>query len=259
MIAQRIEAGRVILEEVLQALGNRRFVRCPVDRSDDLETILQTTIAKGDPIRVVLLWGKGRKRQPDSAEQHAAQFMDRYAEGVQHAWWPGVRYSVLFADTHARLNGYDHTESLRYFQRARATLASVVEDFGFLSDLWGAEIGWDALARQAAALDGREWALLDSRMNLLSGAIRNSVRGEPERLARLYYVVRRVEAALLTRAFSGWLYATYEGPERDSVQPDLPSLHLYSWARGRSVRPWSAVIPEISCPQGANALQPCVA
>ena len=108
-------------------------------------------------------------------------------------------------------------------------------------------------------LDEREWTLLDSRMDLLTGATRNSVRGEPARLARLYYVVRRVEAGLLTRAFSGWLYGTYEGSERDSLQPDLPALHLYSWARGRSVRPWNAVIPEISCPEGANALQPCAA
>ena len=119
MIAQPIQTGRMAFQEVLQALGNRRFVRCSVDRSDDLEATLRTTFARCEPIQVVLLWGKGKKRQPDQAERYATRFLTRYAERVQRVWWPGVRYSVLFADTHAKLNGYDDAESMLYFQRAR--------------------------------------------------------------------------------------------------------------------------------------------
>jgi hypothetical protein len=259
MIAQPIQVDRAVFDEVIQALGNRRFLRCPIARSDDLEVAVRTALARSEPIEVVILWGKGNKRQPDLAEKYAARFLARYAERVRRTWSPGVRYSALFADTHARLNGYGDAESQFYFRKVRSILGSVVDKFGFLSDLWGTEINWDALARRAAVLDDREWVLLDARMNLLRGAVRHSVRGDPVRLARLYYVVRRAEARLLARAFPGCLYGTYEGAERDSLQPDLPVLHIYSWARGRSVRPWNAAIPEARCAEDANALEPCAA
>ena len=247
------------VSDVLQALGGRRFVRAPLRWSRSLESALWNSLRERTPLRIVILWGKGRKDWPDSYESRTARFLAKYAKRVEAVWPAGIRYHVLFADTHAALNGYTATESSRYFAAVRTVLGEQ-NTFGSLSCLWQkGELSWQAMEQKAGEIKGDEWNEVNEQLNLVAAASRHSVSGKPERLARLYYVVRRAENRILANAFSGYLFATTEGPERSLVLPDLPVLHMFSWQRGRCAKPWNMADETPAPIETACELESCAA
>lgn len=243
--------------DVLQVLNSRRFVRAPLPWSPGLESALRGSSCDQMPLRILILWGKGRKVRPDSYERRTSAFLATFAKRIEAVWPAGVRYHVLFADTHAALNGYGVTEVSRYFAAVRSILGEH-NTFDTLSSLWHERgVTWRDMQRTLDAIEHSEWSRVDKQLNLVAAASRYGLWGSPERLARLYYVVRRAESQILADHFSGCLFATMEGPERRPVLPDLPVLHIYSWSRGRCAKPWNVVAGADTPCEATRELQLC--
>jgi hypothetical protein len=220
-------------------LNNPRFVRAPITLDKAWTRLLEQAVAIRAPIPVLLLWGKGPKEGPDGIDLCAVEFLCRYAAKVAAAWSPGVRFQVLFADTHAAINGYRAEETDVYFTEMRGLLDSVTDEFGTLSEVWRrARRDWTTQIRLEAGLTDESWQDVARSLGLVEAAKRHARVGPPEAVARRYYCLRRAENQWLAEQYSEWAFATCESPERTVLLPALPVLHLYSWARGRCAKPW---------------------
>jgi len=165
-----------------------------------------------------------------------------YSERVARVWPAGLQYTVLFADTHAELNGYDRSQSERYF-RAVSRELRFVSTFGRLSDVWAAaDLSWNRLEKLMREQQLETERIVTS-LDLITAAKRHSLANDPERSARLYCVMRRAENRILAQTYSGYLYATSERRERAALYPEMAVLPLYSWGRGYCVKPWHANWP----------------
>lgn len=246
------------LGRIRHAMSGRRFLRSPLVWNERLERTVQRSLNDESPLRVLLLWGKGSKREPDRAEERAAELLVRYKQAVDAAWPPGLQYSVLFADTHAAANGYEARESNQYFSAVRAFLNATCFSFNLLSEAWDfGGLNWDHVRRYTQSLDDPIWDKLEIRLPLASAAARHSRIGDPEQAARLYVAVRLLENKILSRLFDGYLYATSDAPERWLLCPDLPILHMYSIARGRCGKPWFMTMPHSDEFQAAEPANRC--
>lgn len=166
---------------------------------------------------------------------------------------------MLFADTHAALNGYSGTASEEYFAAVRSMLGSQ-NTYGTLSSLWDrAGLTWDSVSQRVLGLKEGEWQEVDTALGLSAAAELHCVGGDPQWSARVYYVVRQAEGRILADAFSDCLYATSEGPDRHRLLPGLPVLHMYSWARGRCARPWNVATAHDTLSPVGGELASCAA
>jgi hypothetical protein len=186
-----------------------------------------------------MLWGKGRKQHVDRAEAETCELLLRYRERLTRIWPRAFTIRVLFADTHARINGYPAQEVDRYFQETRQLLENVTRDFGLLSDLW-AEVGIseDVVSRRAMHIEAH-WRDLDDHLRLTERAARYSLRSDPEECARTYAATRLLENEALDQMYGGWIYVTSDSHEMAPLLPSLPVIHLYSRARGYCEKPWN--------------------
>jgi L-tyrosine isonitrile synthase len=225
--------------EIIRTLSNRRFLRAPLLPTPALQDMIQGSVARGQALSAVLLWGAGTKCEPDLIERLSADFLARYAARVERVWSPGLRFRIVFADTHAEINGHDRFSIERYFSKVRSVLGNV-GDFDRLSRCWRfAGLSLPAIEQLEENMDPDEWRHADDQARLVEGAIRNCISGEPRRAARLYYVARREENRILPLLYPSALFVTFEAECRSFLLPDMARIHLFSWARGRCSRPWN--------------------
>ncbi|NNE10094.1 MAG: hypothetical protein HKN20_16150, partial [Gemmatimonadetes bacterium] len=89
----------------------------------------------------------------------------------------------------------------------------------------------------SAAFDDT-WAAHPLRADLTSAAERHYRGGDAERGARRYLGACIAETGPFGEKFDGSLFLSYNGPEFDACLPDLPTLHIFSYKKGKTVKPW---------------------
>lgn len=260
-IMQDTQTSRAV-SQIFDAIGSRRFLRSPLAKTAQLVEVVKRCISSDEPLRILLLWGKGHKACPDRAEHLACDFLYRYAKAIEAAWNPGVLYSVLFADTHAIANGHDPGESSRYFDSVRSILSPLCYSFNSLSCVWQ-DAGLNLSRVRMCAQTFEEtfemhWDAFAEQFGLISAAGRHSRSSNPEQAARLYAAMRILENRIISRVFNGFLYATSEHPSRELLFPNLPILSIYSTARGRCAKPWFTEMPMDSDLRNVEASEQCV-
>jgi len=247
-----------IAEKIEAVLDNPRFLRAPLDRSRSARTAIDAAVDRKLALPVLLFWGKGLKPLPDSSERQAVRFLARYSESVASVWPAGIAYHVIFADTHAVLNGHAPSVAASYFNAVRSLFGPVRARFESMSRLWRDDgVTWESVHVASRTLSGSAWRRIDEELELTRAASVHAQNRDPAWSARVYYVVRRRENEILSRHFAGWFHATSDSPTRRRLLPDLPTLHTYSMARGRCAKPWFQV--SSSAASAGSGVEPCAA
>jgi hypothetical protein len=218
-------------EKVLQAFNTWAFKREQPSDPRLMLDIIADSIARAKPVPFVLYWGKGPRSRLDLPDIECLDYLDALARRVRDMYEPGVAITLIFTDTHAKLNGHPPHSIGEYFagvevgarQRGFATcwlgdLTRTAEAAGHETD----DAPHDMLAKLSAC--AMKWYRGD---------------GTADQGALQYYRMNMVERRAVELAFPAAIFLTFNGSEYRSLFPErLPIFYMYSLRRGVSVKPW---------------------
>ena len=222
-------------EKVLQSFNTWAFKR---EQPSDPQLMLRTiarAIRLSRPLSFALYWGKGPRCGIAEPDIQCMDFLARFADRVKSAHAPGAMISLIFTDTHARLNGHPQSCIRTYFTHVQN--AARCRDFHtcWLGDLTGTP--------EIAAAMNRDDEMVPEpdTLSRLTASARKWYGGadSPEHGALIYYRMNMVEKRAVSLAFAGSIFVTFNGSELRSLFPEhLPIFYMYSLRRGVGVKPW---------------------
>jgi len=243
-----LQPKRPSAEKVLQSFNTWAFKR---EQPSDPQLMLCTiarAIRFSRPLSFALYWGKGPRCSIAEPDLQCMDFLARLADRVKSAHAPGAMISLIFTDTHARLNGHPPSCIRTYFTHVQN--AARRRDFHtcWLGDLIG-------MPEIAAAMNRNDEAVPEhDTWSRLTASARKWYRGadSPEHGALIYYRMNMVEKRAVNLAFAGSIFVTFNGSELRSLFPEhLPIFYMYSLRRGVGVKPW--FLPPEAAPCGSSS------
>ncbi len=235
----RPKQNKVCSDKVLQTFNTWAFKREQPSDLDLLRCFVASAIARNEPISFVLYWGKGPRRRVAQPELECLDFLTALTNRVGGGYGEGAKITLIFTDTHARLNGHC-TESARDYFGAVEELA---RERGFETCLLG------DLTRASNIHVSTEMAqnpASDEVLRDLTACATKWYRGGDtvEAGALKYYEINMVERRAVEIAFPHSIFVTFNGSKFRCLFPDrLPIFYMYSLRRGVAVKPW--FLPQI--------------
>jgi L-tyrosine isonitrile synthase len=221
-------------EQILQSFNTWAFKREQPTNANLMRPFIAAAIAEGRPISFVLYWGKGPRRRVAEPDLQCLDYVSELAARVASTYHHGAAITLIFTDTHARLNGHCADSIRDYFDAVDA----VARERGFttcrLSDLTRA-------VEDMPLEETAEAPVSDEVLQRLAACAAKWYRGNgsAEDGATKYYEMNMIEKRAVELAFPGSFFVTFNGSEFSALFPDrLPVFHMYSLRRGISIKPW---------------------
>lgn len=221
-------------EKVVRAFNSWSFKREQPDSPEQLNAVVRRSVLAGAPVSFVLYWGKGPRDEIAAADLQCINYLASLADRVRLAHAPGVRITLVFTDTHAKLNGHAREATLAYF--------SAVEEQARLSGFDACLLG--DLVVAARICRGPE-DITETPDPVIMRALRKSAarwyRGEggTEIGALEYYKSNMAEKRAVELAFPQSIFITFNGSALRKLFPEnMPVFYMYSLRRGVAVKPW---------------------
>jgi hypothetical protein len=218
-------------DKILQAFNTWAFKREQPTNPDLMEPVIAAAIAEGRPVPFCLYWGKGPRREVAEPDHQCLDYIGELATRVACAYEHGAAITLIFTDTHARLNGHGVDSMDDYFGGVEAEARAR----GFAT----CRLGDLTQAVDLATLD--ELPASEEVLRRLATCAAKWYRGDgsAEDGAVKYYEMNMIEKRAVEVAFPGSIFVTFNGSEFSALFPDrLPVFHMYSLKRGISVKPW---------------------
>jgi hypothetical protein len=223
--------SKVNADLVLRAFNTWAYKREQPDNIDILNRNIQAAIDTQTPLEFCLYWGKGPRSTISKAEIECLDYLSGMARRIQDVFSPGVKFTLIFTDTHARLNGHKPEAVQSYVDAVRSAAEARGFDGCFLSQLVA-----DA---EAAGCTPAPVPL--HLLDMLSVTAAKWYRGEGsiELGALRYLEANMIEKRAVEHAFPTATFVTFNGGEMRELFPDtLPIFYMYSLRRGFAVKPW---------------------
>jgi L-tyrosine isonitrile synthase len=236
--AKRPKAGssgrQVTADDVLNSFNTWAYKREQPSDPEKLHQVVAETLARGEPLSFVLYWGRGPREKLDAPDITCLEYLHSLGQRVNAAYAPGAALTLIFTDTHAKLNGYPVPETHRYF----AEIDAHAKQLGFssckLSQLTKAALdeGGPIEAVSEVPQDIRE-ILCESAAKWYHGG------ASIEQGALDYYNCNMIERRAVELAFPRSIFITFNGSKLLGLFPrGLPIFYMYSLRRGFGVKPW---------------------
>jgi hypothetical protein len=221
-------------QEILRAFNSWSFKREQPGSPELMLQVIARAVALSEPVPFVLYWGKGPRSAVAAADLECLEFIKILAHRVMMVHEPGAAITLIFTDTHARLNGHGQAAIAGYF----AAIDGAARQRAF-STCWLSQVVAENGA--AAAQEKTPEAAESSTLAALVASARKWFRGvgTPEEGALRYFRMNMDEKRAVERAFPNSIFITFNGSDLRSLFPDnLPIFYMYSLRRGTSVKPW---------------------
>lgn len=229
---------------VLRAFNTWAYKRQQPDNIEILQKNIETAIASRSPLEFCLYWGKGPRNTISKAEIDCLDYLSSMARRIEEEFAPGVKFTLIFTDTHAKLNGHTPEAIESYIRAMRDAAAARGFAACYLSQL----------VADAQAAGCRPAAVPLHLLDKLSITAAKWYRGEgtTDLGALRYLEMNMIEKRAVEHAFPTGTFLTFNGGEMRELFPDnMPIFYMYSVRRGVSVKPWFMEEP--------NAVQAVVA
>lgn len=222
----------VTAEQVLRAFNTRAFKREQPDNPDVMLRIISEALANNLPVPFVMYWGKGL-RPFDEPETVCLDFLFNMVGRVSKIYAPGAHVTLIFTDTHARLNGHSEQSILAYFQDLTVAAGQHGFEILLLSELM--------LAVDVTEQDHSKSLPSAELFSMLCASAAKWFRGKGtiEQGAIKYYQTNMLEKQVVERAFPDSIFVTFSGKDLRPLFPDhLPIFYMYSLRHGVCDKPW---------------------
>ena len=221
-------------DTILQSFNTWAFKREQPTNADLMRPFIAAAMAEDRPVSFVLYWGKGPRQQVAEPDLQCLDYLGELAARIASTYQHGAAITLIFTDTHARLNGHCEDSMDDYFRAVEAEARARGFTTCRLGDLTGAV--------EAMPLDETADApVSDEVLQRLAACAAKWYRGDgsAELGAMKYYDLNMIEKRAVELAFPASVFVTFNGSEFSALFPDrLPVFHMYSLRRGISVKPW---------------------
>jgi hypothetical protein len=221
-------------EKVLRSFNTWAFKReQPSDPKLMLQFISQA-IARKEPIKFVLYWGKGPRHDARAPEAQCLDFLANLASHVKAVYAPGAAIKLILTDTHAGLNGHSPDDIRRYFN----DIENLAGQRGFETCWMGRLV--EAAGSLAIAAPVDDIVSPETLSSLVASAGKwYRGGGTPEDGALKYFRMNLIEQRVVERTFPDAIFVTFNGSGLRSIFPQqMPIFYMYSLRRGVGVKPW---------------------
>lgn len=225
----------VSAEIVVATFNTWAFKREQPDNKQALVAQVSRAIALARPLSFVLYWGKGPRNAAGPKENACLEFLAQMQERIRSVYAPGARFTIVFTDTHAQLNGHTAVDYAAYFKSVRELLPATGFDTCHLG----------SIVRDARPLLGgfnpSQEELDPELLKNLVGSAKKWYRGggTAEFGALEYYRANLIERKAMELSFPDSIFVTFNGSDLRGLFPTkLPIFYMYSLRKGFAVKPW---------------------
>jgi len=221
-------------EEPLDVLKSKKFTRHAPFKVDKLIM---------SELKFVMLWGALGKRDVNEKDIKAIRLLADFRAKLESATRRTVRLSVILADRHSEMNGFEKGATYTYLDQVKILL----EEEGFstllLSSVWKKWRLDETQIRQLAQdIDIKNLELRSA----LEHASNKHFHGNGKEGHKIYYAMRKMESGFFEKEFEGFTFLTYNSPLFREILPDMPTLYMRS-RKGSSEAPWIPLEEDIVC------------
>lgn len=221
-------------EKVLRAFNTWAFKREQPEHPHLLLQVVTTAVARAEPLRFVLYWGKGPRCQIGPEDLECLDYLGSMTARVREAHAAGTAVTLILTDTHARHNGQPEESIASYF----ASIADEAVRRGLQTCRLSALV---ETAGEAATATAETGPVPEEVLASLAASAGKWYRGDgsAEDGALAYYRMNMAEKRAVEIAFPGAIFVTFNGSKLRCLFPaHMPVFYMYSLRRGVSVKPW---------------------
>ena len=239
---------------VLELLKSKEFCRAlPYTDGSVLDTVGRYVVGH-KPVKTVMLWGAGRKKHANWAEEEAFAMLHTLDEKAKEVYEPGLEIRILNTDTHGVFNWAEPEEVLSY----QADILKLAKDNSFAFSrlarlIWlkygicGDEILRACKSHSEISEKGPGWFNYVPNKDIYVEQAKKHHRPygveikddlDAKNYVKQYYMMRHLEKKPLELEFNDHLFLTFSDPRTRDTLPELPTAYLWSLKRGTSEPPW---------------------
>ena len=221
-------------EIVLKSFNTRAFKREEAYRSQRMLQLIAEAMAQREPLSFILYWGKGPRARLGAPELMCLDYIAGMGARIAPVHAPGAKFTVIFTDTHAELNGHGQPSIASYFEDLTKEAGQRGFDTCMLSELLRADADAAAIDAEALTVPPELFTeLCSSAAKWFHGS------GPVEEGAVRYYRANMVEKVAVDRAFPRSIFVTFSSSKMLPLFPDsLPIFYMYSVRHGICAKPW---------------------
>jgi L-tyrosine isonitrile synthase len=226
-------------QALVQSFNTWAFKRQQPSSLELLLSCARAAVSRQTPLEFILYWGKGQRSGLAEPDTECLSYLFSMTKRIEAVYAPGAQLTLLFTDTHARLNRHSVSSTEQYFHEVGAA----ARDFGFsfrrLSDV---------VAFAPRSLDEpKSICPPEETLAQLARCAAKWYLGDeiPEEAASTYFAMNMREKRAVERTFPRSIFTTFNGGQFRILFPDnMPIFYMYSLRKGCAVKPWFSTTNE---------------
>jgi L-tyrosine isonitrile synthase len=232
-------AAELASTRLVQSFNTWAFKRQQPSNLGLLRARALTAVTQRTPLEFVLYWGKGPRSEIAGPDIECLSYLVSMRQRIEAAHPAGAQFTLLFTDTHARLNRHSVVSSDQYFREVGAAAKSYSMSSRRLS-------GVVEFAPRGSA----EPAKMSPHPEILTRLTRCAAKwylGDEiaEDAASAYFSMNMSEKRAVERTFPSAVFATFNSSQFQALFPDnMPIFYMYSLKKGCAIKPWFMAIAE---------------
>lgn len=225
-------------EKIYHFLTKRKYNRGKPYLDEKLKEVIEESVAKNNPIKLIGFWGTGPKSKLNWADEESSKFLNDLNNEIKTIYPSGLEYTFIFADMHGLHNGYLKEDIDSYILDIR----KLFDKYSFksleLNALWDKHgITFEKINSIFNSKPDGWWDETSQRETIERNAKNRNKKGSPEIEAQKYFIMRELEKEMFLKEFPSYIFNAFSDPELQVVLPDMPTLYFYA-REGWSNAPW---------------------
>lgn len=228
-----------LVEKIYSILTKKRYCKDKHVKEKEVKQKIDFFVSTNSPIQLVGFWGVGPKSSANWADKESCVFLDRINKEIANFYPPAIEFTFIFAIEHGTHNGISKDTMESYINDIKKLFHQNSFHYLYLGALWDKyNISFEKIDELFQEQTSGWWEKIPVHEKLESQAKKHNHRLTAKEAAQKYVIMRNLEKEMLEKEFATAIFHTYSGSEFDSILPNLPTLHLYSYKKWQSNAPW---------------------
>jgi hypothetical protein len=234
----------VTAREAFAAINKQKFKRAQPRDADSIVRAFQARLLADMPLGFLSYWGVGTRSELAQVDLDALARLSELIDAARSVSGVDAVFDVLLAEVHPELNGKPRDRIARYHSAIRrecdrlgfrcVSEAEIWESAGLDVD----EILAEAEVTSAASLC-EQMGIGEEPLDRLRSASRRHAEGvDPELALRAYLLACAREREVVSKRFAGSILFTSSPPSFSFLNPNLPTMFIFSYRHGSTEKPW---------------------
>lgn len=216
------------VELIYKLITKREYKREKPLNSILLKKVISENIYKNKPLNFVMYWGKWYRNSFSDVESIVFERLYKYFSYITKYYTPWINLSIIYADSHAKLNWFDNYSIDSYKNSLK----------NFELKFWFKLFSMSELYKD----------IIDDNFILNEAFIEELVKKTKKHylweedyylVAKKYYLMNLKEKKNIEERFNDSIFLTYNWSDMNEILPTkLPIVYIYSLKRWISNKPW---------------------